>query len=309
MIFRQHIKKNILLIDGIEERSLEAAIKHKKDGIVNPILLLEKHDADIESKIQTIVISDYKNRKQELIELYLSKRNGKETLEQAEKVVFQPNYFGMLLLELGEVDGVVGGLTLPTSQVLSPAFKIIKPKEGIKTISSVMIMEKGSKYYLFSDISVVPEPTKDQLVDIAINASDFSKKISLEEKIAFLSFSTSGSAHHELAKKVREAKEEFNSRNKSKNKAIGEIQFDAALMPKIREKKYESKSFEGESTIFIFPSLDSGNIGYKIAQGMGGFGAIGPIITGLNKPVNDLSRGSTIQDVYNTILITALQGK
>ncbi|CAM9122086.1 phosphotransacetylase [Mycoplasma todarodis] len=318
MAFRQQIielvknldtKKRILLLDGVEERNLKAAIKHTKDGIVETILLLEEHNTEIESQIKTIVISDYKHRKQEFVELYLSKRNGKETIEQAEQVIFQPNYFGMLLLELGEVDGIVGGLTLPTSQILSPAFKIIKPKEGVKTISSVMIMEKESEHYLFSDISVVPEPTQDQLVDIAINASNFSKKVGIKDKVAFLSFSTSGSANHESAKKVYNAKEEFNNKFQPSYKAIGEVQFDAAFNPEIRKSKYKEEGFEDKATIFVFPSLDSGNIGYKIAQGMGGFGAIGPIVTGLNKPVNDLSRGSTIDDVYNTILITALQGK
>ncbi len=318
MAFNQHIinlikksndKKRILLIDGNEERSFKAALKHKEDNYVEPILLLKEHNEEIEAQVKTIVISDYKERKTEFIDLYLSKRKGKETIGQAEKVVFQANYFGMLLLELGDVDGVVGGLTFPTSQILSPAFKIIQPAQGIKTISSVMIMEKENEHYLFSDISVIPEPTKEQLVDIAINTSNFSKQIQLEEKVAFLSFSTSGSANHASTKKVYEAKNEFNEKYKPTHQAIGEVQFDAAFTPEIRESKYKEDHFNGKSTIFIFPSLDAGNIGYKIAQGMGGYGAIGPVITGLNKPVNDLSRGSTIQDVYKTILITALQSK
>ncbi|TCG10414.1 phosphotransacetylase [Mycoplasma todarodis] len=318
MTFKKHMiellkseveKKRILLIDGNDKRSLEAAINHKKDNYIKPILLLEDHDEMIESQISTIVISDYKNRKEELVELYLSKRNGKETKEQAEKVVFLPNYFGMLMLELGEVEGVVGGLEFPTSQILSPAFKIIKPKPNVNVISSVMIMEKDDEHYLFSDISVIPYPTQEQLVDIAINSSNFAKQINFKEKVAFLSFSTSGSAKHELAQKVKHATEQFNKTYKPQYKALGEIQFDAALSMDIRNKKYKENGFDGKPTIFVFPSLDSGNIGYKIAQGLGGYGAIGPIITGLNKPVNDLSRGSTSNDVYNTMMITAIQAK
>ncbi|NQZ28927.1 MAG: phosphotransacetylase [Mycoplasmatales bacterium] len=309
LIKTQDTKKRILLIDGNEERSLKAALDHKKDGYIIPILLLNEHNEEIESKIKTIVISDYKERKEEFIKLYLSKRNGKETVEQAEQIIFKPNYFSMLLLELGEIDGVVGGLTFPTSQILSPAFKIIKPKPNVKTISSVMIMEKNSEHYLFSDISVIPEPSEEQLVDIAINASNFSKKIHLKDKVAFLSFSTAGSANHESAKKIYNSKEEFNKKYRPIHKAIGEIQFDAAFKPEIRNKKYKEKAFEERATIYIFPSLNAGNIGYKIAQNMGDYGAIGPIVTGLNKPVNDLSRGSTSTDVYNTMLITAIQSK
>ncbi len=307
LIKKQGSKKRILLIDGDDKRSLLAAIRHKEEGFITPILLLEKHDEEIEKQIPTIVISDYEDRKEKFIQLYLEKRKGKDTRETAEKVVFLPNYFGMLLLEMGEVDGLVGGLTFPTSQILSPAFKIIKPKQGVKTISSVMIMEKGSDWYLFSDISVIPFPTKEQLVDIAVNSSNFAKQIKLKDKVAFLSFSTSGSAKHELVTKVNEATKEFNETYKPYYKALGEIQFDAAFSTDIREKKYKEEGFKKSPTIFVFPSLDAGNIGYKIAQRMGGYGAIGPIITGLNKPVNDLSRGSTVTDVYNTALITALQ--
>ncbi|TCG10262.1 phosphotransacetylase, partial [Mycoplasma marinum] len=238
---------------------------------------------------------------------YLKIRKGKESREQAEKNIFEPPYFAMLLLKNGDIDGVVGGLSYPTSGILRPAFKVIGPKKGVKNISSSMVMSKDEGTYLFTDISVIPEPNKEQLVEIAINSSSFATQMNIDPKVAFLSFSTLGSANHPKASMVREATELFNEKTINKNKAIGEIQFDAAIDTEIRKLKYKNESFEGSANIFVFPSLEAGNIGYKIAQRLGGYLAIGPIITGLDKPVNDLSRGSTVNDIYNTIMVTALQ--
>jgi len=149
-------------------------------------------------------------------------------------------------------------------------------------------------------------PTSDQLVEIAQNAAKFAGTIDLEKKVAFLSFSTLGSAVHERSTFVRDAVLKYNENN-PEIKAIGEIQFDASVSETIRKAKYKEETFKGNPNIMIFPSLEAGNIGYKIAQRMGGYGAIGPIITGINKPVNDLSRGALTDDVYNTALLTALQ--
>ena len=145
------------------------------------------------------------------------------------------------------------------------------------------------------------------MVDIAKNASTFAKAIDFKSKVAFLSFSTSGSAVHDKSTTVKDAVVKYNEINDSPYKAIGEVQFDAAFSPDVRASKYKEDGFKKMPSIFVFPSLDAGNIGYKIAQRMGGFGAIGPIITGVNKPVNDLSRGALTEDVYNTCLVTALQ--
>ncbi|CAM9106564.1 phosphate acetyltransferase [Mycoplasma marinum] len=300
-------KKHILLIDGLDSRSIEAAKKHQEQGLVNVSILVRSKEDIKEPSLRYIIIDDYLSKKEELIELYLKVRKGKETREQAENNIFEPPYFAMLLLKSNEVDGVVGGLSYPTSGILRPAFKVIGPKAGVKTISSSMVMSKEDETYLFTDISVIPEPNKEQLVDIANNSSSFAKQLNMEPKIAFLSFSTLGSAKHPRASMVQEATILFNEKTGDKNKAIGEIQFDAALDIDIRKMKYKKESFEGSANVFVFPSLEAGNIGYKIAQRLGNFLAIGPIITGLDKPVNDLSRGSTINDVYNTILVTALQ--
>ena len=228
-------------------------------------------------------------------------------IPMALKAIYMPPFFAMLMIKLGEVDGVVGGLINPTSDILRAAFKLIGPKKGINTISSVMIMEKESDWSIFADISVNIMPSEDQLVDIAINASEFGKSIGFESKVAFLSFSTAGSAVHERSTLVANATKKFNETYKADYPAVGEIQFDAALSQEVRKMKYKEDSFDGKASILVFPSLEAGNIGYKVAQRMGGYGAIGPIITGVAKPVNDLSRGATPIDVYNTVLLTAIQ--
>lgn len=300
--------KTVLFIDGQDPRAQKAAVAHEMDGILKPLLLFEKRSDYKEGKPQNLLfMEDWADKQDILVAKYLEKRKGKETEEQAREAVKDKINFAMLMIELGEVDGAIGGLIDPTANILRGAFKIVGTKPGIKTISSVMLMERGNEWYIFTDISVNIEPNTQQLVEIAKNASDFAKAIDFKTKVAFLSFSTSGSAVHPASQAVREATVAFNETYDPKYKAIGEVQFDAAFSAEVRRSKYKDEGFKKNPTIFVFPSLNAGNIGYKIAQRMGGFGAIGPIITGVNKPVNDLSRGATTDDVYNTALITALQ--
>lgn len=270
-------------------------------------LLFENDDLVSIPNVDCINVFQNSNLIKQFIEKYVEIRKGKETIEQAQKAMQSRVNIAMMMLATGMVDGVVGGLLYPTSDILRGAFKIIGPKTNIKTISSVMMMHKDGNYSLYSDISVNPDPNSDQLVDIAKNALEFSESLQLfdENKIAFLSFSTDGSASTESTQKVKNATDNFNLQ--SKVEAIGEVQFDAAVIPSVRKSKYQKSSFDGSANIFVFPDLNSGNIGYKIAQRIGGQGAIGPILVGVNKPVNDLSRGSTVDDVYYTVLITALQ--
>ena len=299
--------RRILFIDGNDERAQKAALLHKISNWITPVILVKNKDDASKIDVEKIVIDDWANKEDILIKKYVERRKGKESEADAKKVIFDMNFFGMLMLELGEVDGVVGGLTSPSSAVLRAAFKVVGPKPGVKTISSVMVMTKELEWYIFTDISVNISPSVIQLVDIAKNAADFASLIGLERKISFLSFSTSGSALHPRSILMREATKHFNKDHKLKEHAIGEIQFDAAFDNKIRDVKYDGRTFDDKSSIFVFPSLEAANIGYKIAERMGEFGAVGPIITGLNKPVNDLSRGSDIQAVYDTALITAIQ--
>lgn len=318
MIFRKYVtekllkettKKRILFIDGQDSRAQEAAQQHLKDNIIEPILLFEKKSEKANWKHgAAIAIEDWQDQKETLIETYLARRKGKDSLEIAQKNINDKNVFAMLMLEMNEVDGVIGGLVAPTADILRAAFKVIGPKPGIKTISSIMVMTKESDWYVFGDISVNIEPNAAQLVDIASNAATFAETLDIDPRIAFLSFSTSGSAEHPKSLLVKEATDQFNKQHKLAHQAIGEVQFDAAFDLDVLKSKYKSKTtFDKPANIFIFPDLNAGNIGYKIAQRMGQFGAIGPIITGVNKPVNDLSRGAKVADVYNTALLTAIQ--
>ncbi|SYV97077.1 Phosphate acetyltransferase [Mycoplasmopsis edwardii] len=296
-------KKTILLIDGEDQRSIETVKMISKTNLVNVVLLVKEKNNELPSNIIQEVISNEK--KEQYANQFFEFRNGKETMESAKKSLEGAPFYAMMMLKNKEVDGVVGGLNYTTADILRAGFKVIGPKKGIKTISSAMIMHKETEKYIFSDISVNIKPNADQLSEIGLNASDFAKGLGLEPKIAFLSFSTDGSGMSDESKLVAEAVAKFNE--VSDVKAIGEIQFDAAFDETVRKAKYKKESYSGKTNVFVFPTLDAGNIGYKIAQRLGGFGAIGPVITGISSPVNDLSRGSTPEDVYNTILITALQ--
>ncbi|MGZ9800332.1 phosphate acetyltransferase [Mycoplasma sp. AC1221] len=296
-------KKTILLIDGEDQRSIKAAAKVAESDLVNIVLLVSQHNCSLTPNIKQEVISDEK--KSEYAKQYFELRKGKETLEASVKNLEQAPFYAIMMLKNKEVDGVVGGLNYTTADILRAAFKVIGPKKNIKTISSAMIMHKDDQKYLFSDISVNIKPNADQLAEIGLNATEFAKSLGFDPKVAFLSFSTDGSAVSDESKLSAEATAKFNEL--SDTKAIGEIQFDAAFDEKVRQAKYKKPAYTGVTNVFVFPNLDAGNIGYKIAQRFGGFGAIGPVITGIAEPVNDLSRGSTTEDVYNTVLITALQ--
>ncbi|MGZ9428732.1 phosphate acetyltransferase [Mycoplasma sp. 1012] len=297
-------KKTILLIDGEDQRAIDAAEKLVNTDLVNVILLVNKENKNVSSKIQQEVISS--SKKEKYAKLFFEARNGKETMESAQKSLESNPFYGMMMLKNKEVDGVVGGLNYTTADILRAGFKVIGPKKGIKTISSAMIMHKENEKFIFSDISVNIKPNSDQLAEIGLNAKEFAKNLGIEPKIAFLSFSTDGSAVSDESKLSSEATIKFNELS-SDVKAIGEIQFDAAISENVRKAKYKKESYDGQTNVFIFPNLDAGNIGYKIAQRLGNYGAIGPVITGIAEPVNDLSRGSTVEDVYNTVLITTLQ--
>lgn len=292
--------RSVLIIDGADPRAIAAAKLLKEKNLVKPVLLVDEEipNLDVDQHIVNF------QEKMEFIKEFLKFRKGKETPESAE-IQFQSNaFYGTMLLRNKKVDAVVGGLNYPTAEILRAAFKIIGPKPNIKTISSVMIMHKDQEKYLFSDISVNIAPNENQLVDIAKNALDFAIQLGFDPKPAFLSFSTKGSAKSPQSELVAKAAQMFNAT--SPIEAYGEIQLDAALDIEVRRQKYEVNVGKN-ANILIFPNLDAGNIGYKIAQRLGNFGAIGPIITGINAPINDLSRGSTTQDVFNTVLISALQ--
>ncbi|WP_406617073.1 phosphate acetyltransferase [Mycoplasmopsis adleri] len=299
--------RTILLIDGDDKRAIDAAKELEKYPNLKIILLVEK-PLNIKTKATILNMNEDPNKIEALAQKYVELRKGKDTIEAAREVLKTRPFYAMMLLATKEVDGVVGGLNYSTADILRAAFKAIGPKVGIKTISSVMIMHKNDELYFFTDISVNPSPDVPALVDIAKNAADFVKSFDIDPKIAFLSFSTDGSAKNPSTIAVSEACAEFNKVYEG-TKAIGEVQLDAALDLEVRKLKYKHESYNEKANVLVFPDLNAGNIGYKIAQRLGNFGAIGPIITGVKMPVNDLSRGSTVNDVVNTVLITAIQSK
>ncbi|QSF13381.1 phosphotransacetylase [Mycoplasma sp. Mirounga ES2805-ORL] len=307
-------KIKIALIDGDDPRMIEAATKLKKYKFLELTLLIENEIKD-KSGLNFINIKNDSTRIQDLENKYFEIRAPKDMAKgksendvrnEAKKLIATRPYFAATMLANNDVDGVVGGLLYPTSDILMSAFKIVGPKANQSLISSVMIMHKDEETSFFSDISVNPKPKIDDLAQIGLNAAEFTKSFGIDPRLAFLSFSTSGSAVNESTTIVKLATNQFNEKYIGV-KALGEIQLDAAIDLNIRKAKYKDNSYEETANTLIFPDLNSGNIGYKLVQRFGGYGAIGPIIVGANKPINDLSRGSTVDDIINTVLITALQ--
>ena len=305
-------KRKILFVEGWSKRMQMAINIVETEDLLETLCLFETRAQLEQMNIKPknyLIIEEETELFNELVDKYIEVRKGKETREQAIANLKTAPFFGAMMVRTCKVHGAVGGIYFPTGDILKAAFKSIGPKPGVKTISSVMIMNREEQWYIFTDISVNPKPNKDMLVDIARNACEFGDFIGFKKKLAFLSYSTLGSAVTEESKMIAAATEEFNNKYDPKYKALGEIQFDAAFSIDVREQKYKKDDgFKKMPTIFVFPDLNSGNIGYKIAQRMGNWGAVGPIVTGLKCPFNDLSRGSTVGDIVNTAAITALQG-
>ena len=313
------LKKTIVLAEGEEPRIITAAAQANKEGIANLILIgnpdviaKKVPSADLKGvKIIDINKIDTEPYAQLLYEL--RKDKGMD-IEKARKTVLDPLYFGVLMVKRGEADGMVAGSVNATGDVLRPALQIIKTAKGIKTVSScfIMVLDKNSKYgengvMVFGDCAVNPNPDSRQLADIAVASAASAKAIAgISPKVALLSFSTKGSAKHELVDKVTAALEIIKAEHPELD-VDGELQADAALVPTVANLKAPGSNVAGKANVLIFPDLQAGNIGYKLVQRLAGAEAIGPICQGFNMPVNDLSRGCSSEDVVNVIAMTALQ--
>lgn len=304
----------IVLPEGLDERILRAASRLAEEKLVTPILI--GNIEQVQSKARELGVSveaaeiydpaSYAGM-DELVAAFVDRRKGKVTEEDARKILLDENYFGTMLVYLNKAHGLVSGAAHSTADTVRPALQIIKTKQGVAKTSGVFIMVRGDEKYVFADCAINIAPDSQDLAEIAVESAKTANMFDIEPRIAMLSFSTKGSAKSDETVKVAEAVAEAKRREPSLV-LDGEFQFDAAFVPSVAKSKAPGSPIQGDANVFIFPSLEAGNIGYKIAQRLGGFEAVGPILQGLNSPVNDLSRGCNEEDVYKLALITAAQG-
>ncbi|APX72371.1 phosphate acetyltransferase [Companilactobacillus allii] len=301
----------IVLPEGNEPRILGAAIRLQKENILKPILLGNKDDiskvaSDNSWNIDGLQIIDPETYSEfdEMVDSFVERRKGKNTKEQALTMLKNNNYFGTMLVYMDKADGMVSGAVHSTGDTVRPALQIVKTAPGNKSVSGSFILQKGDQRYMFADCAINIDPDANGLAEIAVQTAKSAKLFDIDPKVAMLSFSTKGSAKGEMVDKVVEATKLAKELDPSLP-VDGELQFDAAFVPSVGAQKAPDSKVAGNANVFVFPDLQSGNIGYKIAQRFGGFEAIGPILQGLNKPISDLSRGCNEEDVYKTSILTA----
>lgn len=311
--------KTIALPEGCDARTIEAAsviLKKKFASIivlgnqakVQPLLDQYKVDARAVNFIDPATDP----RRQELAQyLYELRKSKGLTMEQAEKLVLDEVYFATLMVKKGWADGLVSGACHSTADTLRPALQIIKPAEGMKTVSSMFFMCWPDKILLYADCGLIEDPTEDQIVDIAVSTAKTGLQFGIQPRVALLSYSTKGSASGPNAQKMAnasaKAKEVFQKEFGDKVIVDGELQFDAAYVPSVAAHKAPNSPLKGNANTFIFPDLGAGNLCYKSTQRLAGAEAYGPIVQGLARPVNDLSRGCSSDDIVATVAITAIQ--
>ena len=313
-ILKEHPRK-IVFTEGTDPRILEASARLLSGTFLTPILLGNEDEVraaaeDAGFNIRGAVIIDpekYENM-EAMVAKMVELRKGKMTEDEVRAALKKSNYFGTMLVAMGEADALLGGATYSTADTVRPALQLVKTKPGNKIVSSCFIMVRegvGDNTVLaMGDCAINIKPTEDELVEIAVETAKCARIFGVDPKVAFLSYSTFGSGKGEDVDKMRNACE--------KTKAAmpdvpvdGEMQFDAAVSPRVAQTKCPDSKVAGYANTFIFPDINAGNIGYKIAQRLGSFEAYGPILLGLNAPINDLSRGCNAQEVYSMAIITA----
>ena len=309
--------KTIVLTEGEDARILEAASRLLASNFLKPILLgneekIQKAAEDAGYNIRGAVIIDPNNYDEfdemvnELVELRKAKGM---TPEKARETLSHTNYFGTMLVKMGKADCLLGGATYSTADTVRPALQIIKTKPGNSVVSSCFILVRPSatgenEVIAMGDCAININPDEDQIVEICGETVECARRFGVDPKVAFLSFSTKGSAKDPTVTKMQNA----TAKAQAKYPEVpidGELQFDAAVSPRVARQKAPDSQVAGHANTFIFPDVNAGNLGYKIAQRMGNFEAYGPILLGLNAPINDLSRGCNALEVYSMAIITA----
>ncbi|WP_035438058.1 phosphate acetyltransferase [Atopobium sp. oral taxon 810] len=307
-------KKTIVLPEGEDPRTIEAAKQIVAEDLANLVILGNPAEIDVPGAVVVDPTSD--TRAEAYAQKFAEIRAKKGvTIEQAREQVKDATYFGTMMVKMGDADGLVSGACHSTANTLRPALQILKTAPGAKLVSGFMVVcvpdcEFGQDgNFIFSDIGLNIDPDADQLSEIAIaSAASWKAFMGSEAKVALLSYSTKGSAKGDSADKVREAIKLVNEKA-PELAADGELQLDAALVQSVADLKAPSSTVAGNANVLIFPDLQSGNIGYKLVQRLGKAGAYGPILQGIAKPVNDLSRGCSAEDIVGVVAITAVQAQ
>lgn len=312
------LKKNprkIVFTEGADPRILEATARLKKEGFLTPVLVGNEDEVKKAAlagnfDIEGVEIADPETypRMDEMVQKMVELRKGKMDESACRQALSKGNYFGTMLVKIGVADALLGGATYSTADTVRPALQLIKTKPGNNIVSSVFILvrEKDGKEEMLcmGDCAINIEPSEDDLVEIAIESEKTARIFGMNPKVAMLSYSTKGSGSGETVDMMINATKKV--KEKCPEMAIdGELQFDAAVSPVVAETKCKGSDVAGQANTFIFPHINAGNIGYKIAQRLGGFEAYGPIMQGLNAPINDLSRGCNADEVYVMSIITA----
>ena len=303
--------KTIVFTEGPDARILSAASRLLAGGVLKVILLgnadaVNKAAAEGGFDITGAEIIDPARYEglDEMVDKMVELRKGKMTEEQCRAAMAKGNYFGTMLVKLGKADCLLGGATYSTADTVRPALQLIKCKPGVKSVSSCFILVRGEEKLAMGDCAINIDPAEDDIVEITLQTAQTASVFGIDPRVALLSYSTKGSGKGDSVDKMRNATARVQAEH-PELKVDGELQFDAAVTPEVGQLKAPGSTVAGYANTFIFPDINAGNIGYKIAQRLGGFEAYGPILQGLNAPINDLSRGCNAEEVYKMALITA----
>ena len=308
--------RKIVFTEGTDPRILEASARLLSGSFLTPVLVGNEEEVQAAAEkagfnIRGAIIIDPENYDgmDAMVEKMVELRKGKMTADECRAALKKGNYFGTMLVKMGVADALLGGATYSTADTVRPALQLVKTKPGNKIVSSCFILVRASAtgdndVLAMGDCAINIKPEEDELVEIAVETAKCAKIFGIAPKVAFLSYSTKGSGKGDTVDKMRNACAK--AKAAAPDLAIdGEMQFDAAVSPTVGQLKFPGSPVAGYANTFIFPNINAGNIGYKIAQRLGGFDAYGPILLGLNAPINDLSRGCNAQEVYSMAIITA----